>query len=90
MKAKCPTCSHEFEAAFVATVPDKQIFTLDITMQSEIISATVLGDIITSTSKLLEAVAKEIHSRVHVFIQSVQCEPQKVSITFLIAAVKVK
>ena len=91
MKATCPKCSHEFDGALVAFVPEEQRIVMEITKDDGApLSARTLGEVIVAQEKLLKACAKDLGKAVSVFVSEVTMKQRTVRIEFFIAANKVQ
>lgn len=90
MKITCPSCKKESDYYFVADVPDQQVMYMSIKYEGRFISAKTLAGFIGNTEKLLKSVAKDIGTKVEVFVESIEYETNQITIGFQILRVKGK
>ncbi len=85
---KCPSCGEEMCLEALASVPASQKTSMRLTSESELIAAEVIGNVIAQQCKVFQAVAKQMGTRVAVFVSNMTCTPGVVEIEFIITSVK--
>lgn len=84
-ESRCPKCGEPLVLA--ALIPESQSLTVELTSESELLPALVIGDALKGMDAVLREVAKESGQPVAVLVRSIAVEPFKARIEFNIVAV---
>lgn len=83
----CPHCREKIFVHHVASIPEKQIFTMTLESESGSFTARTVGETIANLDKLMKAVAKDIGGKVEMFIDSMEKKDKSLRVSFLVTAV---
>jgi hypothetical protein len=81
---ECPQCYHGFYVSPTFCVPKEQVIYLEMGGTSEFFSAELIGQQILNMEKLLRCIAKDAGAKCVVFMKSIELEPNKVKLGFLV------
>jgi hypothetical protein len=84
----CPKCAEKFPVGLTAFIPSSQVFKLKLESESQFIASDTIATSISSMTKILKGVAKEMGSPVSVFVKDIQCTTGVCQIEFLVTTTK--
>lgn len=84
---ECPHCHETIYVHQVASLPNKQIFTVTLESETGSFSARTVGETIANLDKLMKAVAKDIGGKVEMFVDSMEKKDKSLRVSFLVTAV---
>lgn len=79
---ECPKCHEKLVAT--ACVPDESRITVELQFDSPYLAAATLGGVITNTTDLLVAIAKDMGSKIGVFVTGISYGDQKCRVEFVV------
>lgn len=91
MKAiTCPHCEKEFGVSAKSVIPPEQRMSVRLTLEEGMsgISAKTLGEHISATESLLRNVAKDMGSKISVFVEDVRFEAKTIEMDYFLTEVK--
>lgn len=83
----CPSCGASFAVEAIALVPQSQKMKVTLHSESQFIAAKSLGGVITANAALLKAVARDIGTKVEVFVCGIERRDNAIEIEFLITTI---
>ena len=89
-KVICPYCKKEYNTLVEACVPDEQKISITIKTESENISADTLGSFLVNMTKVYKAVAKDLGTKIVVFVKDIQMKPSQTTIDLYLVGAKKK
>ena len=75
---ECPKCGEQLMVA--AVVPEEQSLVISMTSESEMFDAEGVADTLKATARSMRAIAKELDSRVAVFLKDIRVTPGRIDI----------
>jgi len=79
---ECPKCHAKLVAT--ACVPDESRMTVELQFDSPYLEAATLGGVITNITDLLVAIAKDMGSKVGVFVSGISYGDQQCRVEFVV------
>lgn len=83
----CPHCHAKIFVHHVASIPNKQIFTMTLESETGSFTARTVGETIANLDKLMKAVAKDVGGKVEMFVESMEKKDKTLRVSFLVTAV---
>lgn len=84
---ECPHCHEKIFVQNVASIPNRQIFTMTLESQTGSFTARTVGETIANLDKLMKAIAKDIGGKVELFVDSLEKTDKMLRVGFLVTAV---
>ena len=82
---KCPHCETEIKVSAVAELPPAQRMSICITHEHPLLAVELVAGTLSNFEKLMQATARELGAKCHVFVVGIRQEPGRLTFDLLIA-----